>query len=132
MPLKKREVTIRFVIAARGAKISAILDAISDQANDVSITCKTVNPQRPVTRHGRSAAPPSNGRDHSDPVQALPQPRQPQLVYKADGSGNRSIDVEASLAKLGLRRDELVSRRWERGSPQHRLKRAAAAANRVH
>jgi hypothetical protein len=35
------------------------------------------------------------------------------------------------LAKLGLTRDDLLARKWPRGSPQHRLKRAAAA-NGVH
>jgi hypothetical protein len=70
----------------------------------------------------------SNGAGHPEPA----QPHQPQLVYKADVSGSRSIDVEASLAKLGLKREELLSRRWERGSPQHRLKRAAASGSRMH
>ena len=122
MPPKKREVTIRFVTAARGAKISAIIDVISEHADDVSITCKTVGSRRTATRRGRSAPPASNGADHADPAQTLPQHRRPQLVYRADESGNRSIDVDASLVKLGLTRDELQSRRWERGSPQHRLK----------
>jgi len=129
---RKRDVTIRFVTTARGAKILAIIDAITDQADEVSITCRTVDPGRPAKKHGRSPVTASNGADHPNQAQALPQPRRPQLVYKAEGSGNRSIDVEASLAKLGLTRDELQSRRWERGSPQHRLKRAAASANRMH
>jgi len=131
VPSKKREVTIRFVTAARGTKISAIIDAISDQADDVSITCRTVDQRLPAANHAKSGPTVSNGTRHAEQSQPLPQPREPQLVYKADG-GNRAIDVEASLAKLGLKREELLSRRWERGSPQHRLKRAAASASRMH
>jgi len=51
-----------------------------------------------------------------------------QLVYQAEGSAvhQRYIVVEALLAKLGLIRDDLLARKWPRGSPQHWLKRAAA------
>lgn len=54
-------------------------------------------------------------------------------VYSADpqAAHKRNIDVEASLKKLGLTREQLISRTWPRGSPQHRLKRAAAHTARV-
>jgi hypothetical protein len=51
-----------------------------------------------------------------------------QLAYTADEGARhkRYIDVEASLKKLGLTREQLMSRTWPRGSPQHRLKGAAS------
>src|SRR4029450_5667706 len=122
MPTKKREITIRFVTAARGAKISAIIDALSDQSDDISITCKTLDRSagRPASKNGSAAITKSKGRDHPEPDEEEAEPHRPQLVYKGDGSSDhkRYIDVEASLAKLGLTRDELLSRRWSRGSPQ--------------
>jgi hypothetical protein len=136
VPTRKREITIRFVMPERGAKLSSIIDALSDEADDISITCKTLD--RPTgqsaTRNGRSAITGSNGADHPTAEEREAEVHRPQLVYKADGSADhrRYIDVEASLAKLGLTRDELKSRRWPRGSPQHRLKRAAAAASRMN
>jgi hypothetical protein len=140
VPTRKREITIRFVTAARGAKISSIIDTLSDQANDISITCKTLGREpirqtvQPASNNGRSAIAPSNEADHPKPDEEEHEPHRPQLVYRADGSAahRRQIDVEASLAKLGLKRDDLVARRWPRGSPQHRLKRAVVAANRMN
>jgi hypothetical protein len=134
VPTRKREITIRFVTAARGAKISSIIDALSDQADDISITCKTLDRprRRPAIKNGSAAI--TARADHPEPDEEEAEPHRPQLVYKTDGSADhkRGIDVEASLAKLGLTRDVLMSRRWPRGSPQHRLKRAATAANHVH
>jgi hypothetical protein len=134
VPTKKREITIRFVTAARGAKISSIIDAISDEFDDVSITCRTLDrptggpTARPATKNGRSATTVVNGANHSEHDEEEPEPHRPQLVYRAEGSAahRRYIDVEASLAKLGLKREDLLSRRWPRGSSQHRLKRAVA------
>jgi hypothetical protein len=52
----------------------------------------------------------------------------PQLVYTADPEAKhkRFIDVEASLKRLSLTREQLMARTWAKGSPQHRLKGAAA------
>jgi hypothetical protein len=139
VPTRKREITIRFVTAARGAKISSIIDALSDQADDISITCKTLGRQpgrqtvRPASNNGRSEIAPSNGASHPEPDEEATELHRPQLAYRADGAAahRRYIDVETSLAKLKLTLEDLMARKWPRGSPQHRLKRAAAA-NGVH
>ena len=131
MPTKRREITIRFVTGSRGAKISSMVDAIADFADDMTITCKTLDrtAERPAVKNGGAATTLTNGVDHPRPDGDNPGPRHPQLAYKADGTAthNRYIDVEASLTKLGLTREQLIARRWPRGSAQHRLKRAASA-----
>jgi hypothetical protein len=137
---RKREITIRFVTAARQARISSIIDAISFEADDISITCKLAErPRRrrlarTATKNGMSVISTSTGGDHTHHDGEEGKPHQPQLVYRADGSHahRRYIDVEASLTKLGLKREDLNSRRWPRGSPQHRLKRAVGAADRMN
>ena len=131
MPTRKREITIRFVTGSRGAKISSMIDAISDFADDVTITCKTLDRTtgRPAAKNGSAAIAPTNGADHPPVDDDDPGPRRPQLAYRADGTAahKRCIDVEASLTKLGLTREQLMSRTWPRGSAQLRLKRAAVA-----
>jgi hypothetical protein len=138
VPTKRREITIRFVTSARDAKISSIIDAIAGEADDLSITCRTLDRPttdrrptvQPATKNGHAVTA-SNGVEHSEKDTEEPEPHRSQLVYRAVGLAvhRRYIDVEASLAKLGLTRDQLMSRRWSRDSPQHRLKRAAAQMN---
>jgi hypothetical protein len=107
-----------------------MVDAIADFADDVTITCRTLDrtSERPAVKNESAATTLTNGVDHSPPDGDNPGPRHPQLAYKADGTAthNRYIDVEASPTKLGLTREQLMSRRWPRGSAQHRLKRAAS------
>jgi hypothetical protein len=139
VPAKRREITIRFV-TARGAKILSIIDALLAEADDISITCKTLDrptpgprpTAQPATKNGHLVTA-SNGVEDPEKGEEEPEPHRPELVYRADGSAahRRYIDVEASLAKLGLTRDDLMARKWPRGSPLHRLKRAAAQT-RVH
>jgi hypothetical protein len=109
---RKREITIRFVTAACGAKISAIIDTLLDQADDISITCKTLDRPRGRQAIKNGSAAIAVRADHPEPDEEEAEPHRPQLVYKADGSANhkRGIDIEASLGKLGLTRDELVVR----------------------
>src|SRR5215468_926602 len=120
----KREFTITFVTRSQGARMFTAIDAISRITDHITITSKLLGrwPDRPM-RKRRRAAPSSK---LTEPSERLPI--QPQLVYTANprAAHYRSIDVEASLKKLGLSREQLVSRTWPRGSPQHRLKRAAA------
>jgi len=134
VPTKKREIVIRFVTSARDAKISSIIDAISAETDDVSITCRTLD--RPTTDRRPIAQPATkNGHavtaevKHPERDTEQPEPHRSQLVYRAEGLAvhRRCIDVEASLAKLNVKREELMARKWPRGSAQHRLKRAAAA-----
>ena len=125
----RREITIRFVIASPRS-ISSIVDAISDVADDMTIACRTLGqPGRRAAARAPAAEssavpttgaePPSEGESPSDG---------PQLAYMCDPESRhlRYIDVETSLKKLGLTREQLMSHTWPRGSPQHRLKRAAA------
>jgi hypothetical protein len=140
VPTKRREITIRFVTSAQGAKISSIIDAFSAETDDVSITCRTLDrptgrrpTAQPATKNGHSVNTASNGIEHPENDEEEPEPHRSQLVYRAEGLAvhRRCIDVEASLAKLKLTREDLMARKWPRGSPQHRLKRAAAD-NGVH
>lgn len=125
----KREITISFVTESPGARVLAAIDAISQITDDLKITVKLLSrgPERPVVRTKRARASPKVSGVNESLTNG------PQLVYSADpeAAHNRNIDVDASLKKLGLTREQLVSRRWTRGSPQHRLKRAAAHAAKV-
>jgi len=127
VPTRKREITIRFVTTSHGAKVSSFIDAISDLADDVTITCKALNRTTVrIAAEGAKANPAANRPEPFD--NGEPSPNRPQLAYIAENgaSHRRLIDVEASLKKLKLTKDQLTSRTWPRGSPQHRLKRAAA------
>ena len=120
----KREITISFVTDRRGEGVFAAIAAISRITDHLTITSKLLSrqPERPVIKRRRAGV-------SSKLAVASERPtNEPQLVYSADpqGAHNRSIDVEGSLKKLGLTREQLVSRTWPRGSSQHRLKRAAA------
>ena len=130
----KREITIRFV-TAQGTKISSIVNAISNLADDVTISCKVLS--RTTEQGAAKGGAASTSRRGTEPVvDDEPTSNHPQLVYTADleAKHRRYIDVEASLKRVGLTRQQLMSHVWPRGSPQHRLKRAAvhksgAAAN---
>ena len=123
----KREITIKFVTVSPGAKVSSIIDALSDLADELTIACKILGraterkPAEEKVIRNPSKVAESIGNDESIS-------HRPQLVYAFDREAkhNRYIDVEASLKKLGLTREQLMSRTWARGSPQHRLKRAAS------
>ena len=127
MPTRKCEITMRFVTTLEGAKVSSIIDAVSGLADDVTISCKVLDrPEERVAAKRRNTRTPP---DRASPFdEEAEKSDRPQLAYTADLGANhrRYIDVEASLKKLGLTKDQLVSRTWPRGSPQHRLKRAAA------
>ena len=125
----KREITISFVTDSQGDGVFAAIDAISRITDQLTITSKLLSrqPERPVIKRRRAGV-------SSKLAEASERPtNEPQLVYSADpqAAHNRNIDVEGSLKKLGLTREQLVSHTWPRGSPQHRLKRAAAHTARV-
>ena len=120
----KREITISFVTDSQEKGVFAAIDAISRITDHLTITSKLLSrqPERPVIKRRRAGV-------SSELADTGERPsNEAQLVYSADpqAAHNRNIDVEASLKKLGLTREQLVSRTWPRGSPQHRLKRAAA------
>src|SRR5262249_4598273 len=121
----KREITIRLVTTSQQSTVSSILSAISELADDIAITCKVLG-----RTTGRSSKRTQGSRRSRPEDDAAGEPKLdgPQLAYTSDQKANhkRYIDVEASLKKLGLTREELMSRTWARGSPQHRLKRAAS------
>ena len=121
----KREITIRFVTGS-SRSISSIVDAIADLADDVTIACKTLGQATRRTAAKEPAAVPTNGAEPQS--EDKPPSDGPQLAYMSDPEARhlRYIDVETSLKKLGLTREQLMSHTWPRGSPQHRLKRAAA------
>ena len=77
MATKRREITIRFMSSLRGAKISSMVDAISDFADDVTITCKTLDrtAERPAVKNGGTATTLNNGEDHAPPAGDNPEPR---------------------------------------------------------
>jgi len=120
----KREITISFVTDSQGARVFAAIDAISRITGHLTITSKLLSrrQERPILNRRRAVVS-SNLAEASES-----RSTEPQLVYSANPEAphNRVIDVEASLKKLGLTREQLVSRTWPRGSSQHRLKRAAA------
>ena len=125
----KREITISFVTDSQEEGLFAAIDAISRITEHLRITCKLLSrqPGRPATKRRRAGV-------SSKLAEASERPtNEPQLVYSADpqAAHNRNFDVEGSLKKLGLTREQLVSRTWPRGSSQHRLKRAAAHTARV-
>jgi hypothetical protein len=123
----KREITIKFVTASPGAKVSSIIDAVSDLTDELTIACKVIGQTTE-----RKAAKERGTIDPSKVAEPIGNDgsvsHRPQLVYTSDREAkhNRYIDVDASLKKLGLTREQLMSRTWARGSPQHRLKRAAS------
>jgi hypothetical protein len=120
----KREITISFVTDSHGEGVFAAIDAISRITDHLTVTSKLLSrqPERPTIKRRRAGVPSKQAGAGER------QTNEPQLVYSADprAAHNRNIDVEASLKKLGLTHEQLVSRTWPRGSPQHRLKRAAA------
>src|SRR5262249_35744226 len=107
------------------SRVSPIVSAISELADDITITCKVLG--RTTGRTSKRTQGSRSSRPEDDAV-GEPKREGPQLAYTSEpeANHNRYIDVEASLKKLGLTREELMSRRWARGSPQHRLKRAAS------
>jgi hypothetical protein len=123
----KREIIIKFVTTSPGAKVSSIVDALSDFADELTITCKVLGrtterkaaKEKAIVNPGKVAEAIENDEAVS---------HRPQLVYTSDPEAkhNRYIDIEASLKKLNLTREQLMARTWTRGSPQHRLKRAAS------
>ena len=125
----KREITIHLITTSPQSTVSSVVNTISELAEDLTITCKVLG--RTIDRTGKRT--PSNRKSNrksrpEDNAASEPKPEGPQLVYTADPEANhrRYIDVEASLKKLGLTREDLMSRTWARGSAQHRLKRAAS------
>jgi hypothetical protein len=124
MPVK-REITIHLVTTSQQSKVSSIVNAISELADDLTITCKVLGR---TTERARKQKTESGGTISREPVDNdEPKSDTAQLAYTSDQETQhkRYIDVEASLKKLDLTREQLISRRWARGSPQHRLKRAA-------
>ena len=124
MPIK-REITIHLVTTSPQSKVSPIVNAISELADDVTITCKVLGRTTERTRKEKAATGPTSGLELVGKDE--PKSDGSQLAYTADQEAKhkRYIDVDASLKKLGLTREQLMSRTWPRGSPQHRLKRAA-------
>lgn len=128
MPAKKREMTIRLV--ADSAKVSSFIESVFALADDVTVTCKVIE------RSTRRAAAKSKAAATTmeSPAVDSEQSHRSHLAYIGEEGAayKRRIDVEASLKKLGLDRQELLSRAWPKGSPQHRLKRAAAISARAN
>lgn len=54
------------------------------------------------------------------PLLARPNTR---LIYTRV-RGAKRIDIDASLQRLGLTRDQITSRKWAAGSPQHKIRMA--------
>lgn len=50
----------------------------------------------------------------------------PRVVWRDPGNPYSAIDVEATLAKIGLDRDALCARSWPRGSLENAVKRSIA------
>ena len=127
MPTRSRkcEITIRFVMAS-SRSIAPIFDAIADVADDVTIACRTLGQETKRNAAKDTAAASMPGTEL--PGEGKSPSGRAQLAYTADPEAKhqRYIDVETSLKRLGLTREQLMSRTWPRGSPQHRLKRAAA------
>ena len=124
--MPKRQITIHLVTTSPQSRVWSILNAISELADDMTITCKVVGRTTERTRKEKRA---SDRTSSLEPVgNDAPMSDGPQLAYTSDEEAKhkRYIDVDASLKKLGLTREQLMSRPWARGSPQHRLKRAAA------
>jgi hypothetical protein len=117
-------------VIASSRSISSIVDAISDVADDMTIASRTLGqPGRRAAAEAPSAEPSAVPTTGAEPRrEGEPPSDRPQLAYMSDPGTRhlRYIDVETSLQKLGLTREQLMSRTWPRGSPQHRLKRAAA------
>jgi hypothetical protein len=123
MPLK-REITIHLVTTSQQSRVSSIVNAIAELADDLTVTCKvlgrtTERPRKKKIEGGRTNSP--------DPVDNDELKSDAQLAYTCDQEAphKRYIDVETSLKKLNLTREQLMSRTWARGTPQYRLKRAA-------
>jgi hypothetical protein len=124
MPIK-REITIHLVTTSQQSRVSSIVNAISELADDLTITCKVLGRTTERAKREKAAAGGTSGLPFNNDE---PKSDGPQLAYTFDPAAKHSryIDVEASLKKLDLTREQLMSRKWTRGSPQHRLKRAAS------
>src|SRR5262245_16533846 len=112
----KREITIIFVTDDEET-VASVINAVSHIALDVTVTSKTLDHRRGRPTHQRKRTSPGG----QIIATAEPQSHEPQLVYFAadpQSPHRRTIDVEASLKKLGLNREQLVSQRWPRGSAQ--------------
>lgn len=124
--MPKREITIHLVTTSQQSRVSSIVNAISELADELTITCKVLGRTTERTRKEKTA---SDRTSSLEPVgKEVLKSDGPQLAYTSDQEAKhkRYIDVEASLKKLDLTREQLMSRTWARGSPQHRLKRAAS------
>jgi hypothetical protein len=124
MPIK-REITIHLVTTSQQSRVSSIVNAISELADDLTITCKVLGRTTERAKREKAAAGGTSGLPFNNDE---PKSDGPQLAYTFDPAAKHSryIDVEASLKKLDLTREQLMSCKWTRGSPQHRLKRAAS------
>ena len=124
--MPKREITIHLVTTSQQSRVSSIVNAISELADELTITCKVLGRTTERTRKEKTA---SDRTSSLEPVgKEVLKSDGPRLAYTSDQEAKhkRYIDVEASLKKLDLTREQLMSRTWARGSPQHRLKRAAS------
>src|SRR5262245_54851361 len=105
---KKREIAITFVTDDDGTVASAI-NAVSHIA-DLTVTSKTLDDRRSRPAHQQT-------RPRCEPeIIAVTEARshESELVYTAsnpEAPHYRSIDIEASLNKLGLSREQLASQR---------------------
>jgi hypothetical protein len=121
---RKREITIIFVTDNDGT-VASVINAVSHIADDLTVTSKTIGRRSGKVAHRLERTSP--GPEIVEVTER--RSHEPELVYCAanpETPHRRNIDVEASLKKLGLNREKLVSQKWPRGSAQHRLKRAAA------
>jgi len=121
---RKRQITIVFVTDDE-TTASSVISAVSHLVDDMTVTSKALGgkPGRLVRR--------TKMEQTGSKVEEVNKAgsHEPLLVYSAanpETPHRRNIDVEASIRKLGLTREQLTSQRWPRGSAQHRLKRAAA------
>jgi len=121
---RKREITIIFVTDDEET-IASVINAVSHIGDDLTVTSKILRDPKSKRAHQQKRASP--GPEIIKVTESWSH--KPELVYCAinpETPHRRNIDVEASLKKLGLNREQLLSERWPRGSAQHRLKRAAA------
>ena len=60
-----------------------------------------------------------------------PEEVDPRLVYRHNTQGLARIDIDKSLAKLGLSRDWLLSNKTKGGTPEHAVKMAMTSGRKA-
>jgi hypothetical protein len=115
----KHKIQIEVVTERSVSDLVAGYDLIADGAIQATISIDTVEEKKVAeTKRGEG------GRYHHA---NRPYAADPRIVWADPDKPYSKIDTEATLPKVGMSKEELVSRSWKTGTLEHALKRSIGA-----